>query len=57
MGLRSCSNQTKFGIEYPQGRKTLRQKEFGYSLPLKKIKFSYRNLRLFQISNFKNRSF
>ena len=30
---------------------------FWYSLPRKKVSFSYGNLRLFQISNFKNKSF
>ena len=33
------------------------KKCFLYSLPRKKISFSYGNLRLFQTSNFKNRSF
>ena len=44
-------------MAYPRFRQTLRQKKFWYSLPRKKVSFSYGNLRSFQISNFKNRSF
>ena len=33
------------------------KKSFLYSLPRKKISFSYGNLRFFQINNFRNRSF
>ena len=44
-------------MAYPRFRQTLRQKRFWYRLPRKKVSFSYGNLRLFQISNFKNRSF
>ena len=33
------------------------RKNFWYSLPKKKVGISYGNLRVFQINNFKNRSF
>ena len=33
------------------------KRNFFYSLSSKKVSFSYGNLRLFQINNFKNRSF
>ena len=34
-----------------------RKKNFCYSLPREKVSFSYGNLRISQIRNFKNRSF
>ena len=54
----TCSKWTKLGMENHQCNENEKQKEFFlYSLPRKKISFSYGNLRFFQISNFKNRSF
>ena len=54
----NCSKLTKHGMENHQCNESEKQKEFFlYSLPRKKISFSYGNLRLFQIRNFKNRSF
>ena len=40
-----------------QCNESVKQKELLYSLPRKKISFSYGNLRFFQIINFKNTSF
>ena len=40
-----------------QCNESVKQKEILYSLPRKKLSFSYGNLRYFQISIFKNRSF
>ena len=39
------------------GTPTPNKKIFWYSLPRKKVSFSYGNLRISQIMNFKNRSF
>ena len=39
------------------GTPTPNKKIFWYSLPRKKVSFSYGNLRISQITNFKNRSF
>ena len=54
----SISNQAWYGV-FPgrldsETKNNLRSK---HSLPRKKVSFSYGNLGLFQISNFKNRSF
>ena len=57
VGTRSCSNQTKLGMEYPKVMKNLGQKNFWYSLSRKKVSFSFGSLLLFEISNFKHRSF
>ena len=48
-------NQTWHGVSHVWLE--CKKKNFWYSLPLKKISFSYGNLPLFQINNFKNRSF
>ena len=56
IGSRSCSNQTKLGMEYQQCNLHVKQKKIGIAC-LGKVSFSYGNLRLFQISKFKNRSF
>ena len=41
----------------PSECRVLNKKNFCYRLPRKKFSFSYGNLLLFQINNFKNRSF
>ena len=53
---RSCSNQFKRGMEFPQGIWNLGKKDFRYSWPLEKVRFLNKNLRLFRISNLKKRS-
>ena len=50
---RSCSNQFKRGMEFPQGIWNLGKKDFRYSWPLEKVRFLNKNLRLFRISNLK----
>ena len=54
---RSCSNQFKLGMEFPQGIWNLGKKDFRYSWPLEKVRFLNEKLRVFRISNFKQRSF
>ena len=48
-------NQSGYGVYH--GCLECKKKNYCYSLPRKKVNFSYRNLLLFQISKFKNRSF
>ena len=57
MGSRSCSNQPNLVWSIPGVGRLFDKKNFWYILPRKKVSFSYGNLRLFQISNFKNKSF
>ena len=45
-------NQTGYGAYH--GCLESKKKTFCYSLPRKKVSFSYGNLLLFQINNFKN---
>ena len=47
IGSRSCSNQTKLGMEYLMGTSSLKQNKFCYSLPWKKVSISYGNIDLF----------
>ena len=49
-------NQTGYGV-YHDCLDSKAEKIFLYSLPRKKVSFSYGNVQLFRISNFKNRSF
>ena len=57
IGSRSCPNQTKFGMEYPQAFQNLRKENFLCSLPLEKVSFSNEKWRLIRISNFKKSLF
>ena len=41
----------------PSVCRVLNKKNFSYSLPRKKVSFSYGKLQLFRINNFNNRSF
>ena len=52
----SISNQAWYGVS-PGRLDSETKNNLRYSLPRKKVSFSYGNLGLFQISNFKNRSF
>ena len=49
-------NQTGYGV-YHGCLECKTKTELCYSSPTKKVSFSYGNLLLFQINNFKNRSF
>ena len=57
IGLRSCPNQTKGVMEIHQCKESVKQKILWYSLPRKKIGFSYGILRISRgafFANFKN---
>ena len=58
MGSRSFPNQTKLGMLWsiPWVPRVQNRKNFWYSLPRKKVSFSYGNLRISRITNFENRS-
>ena len=55
IGSRSCSGNWVWSI--PSICRVSDKKNFCYSLPRKKVSFSYGNLRISQITNVKNRSF
>ena len=50
IGSRSCPNLTKLGMEYPMCAQIVKQKDFCYSLPRKKVSIAYGNLLLFRIN-------
>ena len=52
----SKSNQTRYGVSHVY-IKSKTKRSFCYRLPGKKVSFSYGNLRISRIPNFKNRSF
>ena len=56
---RSCSNRTIFGMEYPMGTQSAKQKEFSVQLAQEKSQFFIRNIAFIsnrlRLLNFKNR--
>ena len=49
-------NQYWYGV-FPEFIKPRKENNFWYSLPLEKVRFLNKKLRLFRLSNFKIRSF